>query len=120
LSGTLQDVAWTANGDVWAISTWGELYELTGAAWTMNTDLIPEHASEYVGELFAGPGNDLRVALRSEYELDASFKLVTIDLSSGVAALKDPTPLPGHGIFWTSGDVVYEALSGGVLRRQGD
>lgn len=118
--GTLQDMVWLGNGDVWAISTWGELYKLTGTAWALNTDLIPENASEYVGELLAGPGNDLRVAIRSEYELDASFKLVTIDVSGDVATLKEPTALPGHGLFWTSGDVVYEALAGGVLRRQGD
>ena len=46
-------------------------------------------------------------------------ELVTVDLGATPTA-REPIPMLESGRFWVAGDVVLQAISGGVLRREGE
>lgn len=116
-SGELADVAWTQSGALWGISRSGELGQWQGATWTPRKTVLPAGSLDHVQELLAGAGEKLWVTLtRDDPGSGNASSAIELDVSGDVT-VSEPIAAPGAGRIFASGDVLYEAVPGGVLRR---
>lgn len=131
-SDPLADLAWTEDGQLWAITSIGRLFRRDGetlvADATPDIDIIPGPSTDFtklprVHDLFAIPGNKLRYLRTNDWLMSgeqrhlATSVLLTVD-ATNTSAEPEIEELPVWGPLWSLDDArTFVAFPGGVLSR---